>query len=170
VLTDRFRTGCDYADEDRPLRGYVALTSVYLGVSAALLRRAGRVSSVRISAGDIVLIGLASHRLSRTVTKEAIASPLRAPFTRYTRSGVASEVSEEVVADSTHHPYAHAVGELLTCPFCMAQWTSTGLVAAYILAPRQARVVTAILDSAAIANVLHLLYSSLTERVERQPD
>ena len=121
MLTDRFRTGCDYADEDRPLRGYVALTSVYLGVSAALLRRAGRVSSVRISAGDIVLIGLASHRLSRTVTKEAIASPLRAPFTRYTRSGVASEVLEEVVADSTHHPH-------------------------------------------------HLLYSSLAERVESQPD
>ena len=55
------------------------------------------------------------------MTKEAIASPLRAPFTRYTRSGVASEVLEEVVADSTHHPH-------------------------------------------------HLLYSSLAERVESQPD
>ena len=56
---------------------------------------------------------------------------------------------------------AHAVGELLTCPFCMAQWAATALVTAHLLVPRQARIVTAILDAAAGADALHYGYAAL---------
>lgn len=74
---------------------------------------------------------------------------------------MASEVLEEVVTDPLHDPFSHAVGELLTCPFCMAQWSATALVAAHLVAPRQARLVTAVLTAVAGADALHYVYASL---------
>jgi hypothetical protein len=152
---------------ERPLRGYATLIGVYLAVGGAAAWASGRGKAAErsISTGDLVRITIAAHRLSRTLTKETIASPLRAPFTRHSGSGIASEVNEEVRPSVKERPLAHAVGELLTCPFCMAQWAATALVTAHLVAPRQARLVTAILDAAAGADVLHYGYAAL-DRLE----
>ena len=48
-----------------------------------------------------------------------MTSPLRAPFTRFEGASGHAEVAEEV---REHGGVKHAVGELLTCPFCLAQW------------------------------------------------
>ena len=91
-----------------------------VAVGAAILRRR-RLATPTWS--DVALIGMATHQISRRLTKDAVTSPLRAPFTTYERSQGNAEVEEKVRGSG----FRHAVGELVTCPFCLAQWIATGL-------------------------------------------
>ncbi len=148
--------------QDRPLGGYLAVMSVYAAGSAALLFVASRRRQLeRISAGDLALLTVATHRLSRTLAKDAVASPLRAPVTRYKETGMPSEVNEEVAPDLKHNGPAHAIGELITCPFCLGQWIATGLMAGHILCPRLTRIVTSTFTAVAGADALQFAYSAL---------
>ncbi len=74
-------------------------------------------------------------------------SPLRAPFTRYEGEGGPGEVDEEPRGRGLRY----VVGELLLCPFCLGMWTSAGLTAGLLIAPRATRwlcsVLTAFLGS-----------------------
>jgi hypothetical protein len=74
------------AGHERPLRPYGAFMTLY-GAAVGGLVLYGRHRKValpeRIGAGDIVLLSVATHRLSRLVSKDSIASVVRAPFTRY---------------------------------------------------------------------------------------
>lgn len=151
------------ADDDRPLVGYAALGAGYAATAAAALAASARHGTTGrpLSAGDLALITVATHRLSRLLTKETVTAPLRARFTTPVGPGMASEMLEEVSTDPRHDPFSHAVGELLTCPFCMAQWSATALVGAHLVAPRQARLVTAVLTAVAGADALHYVYASL---------
>ena len=152
---------------DRPLLGYLALSSTY-GVGALtlglLVRRHGE---SRISTRDLALITVATHRLSRTLAKDAVTSPLRAPFTTYSGPGLPSEVNEEVAPQKEGTQVGHAVAELVSCPFCLAQWIATGLVAGQLIAPTLTRHLTSTLTAVAGADVLHFAYSAL-ERLEQQ--
>jgi hypothetical protein len=68
-----------------------------------------------------VQLAITTHKLIRIIAKEPVTSPLRAPFARYDGLSAAGELSEEVAG----HGLSHAVGELLTCPMCFAQWVAT---------------------------------------------
>ena len=162
----RVAAGREGADA-RPLSGYLTLAGGYAVTTAAALAVSARggTTGQPVATPDLIRIAIATHRLSRTLTKETVTAPLRAPFTRHLGPGSASEVKEEVVHDPEHRPLSHAVGELLTCPFCMAQWTATALVGAHLVVPRQTRIVTAVLTAVAAADALHFLYASL-ERLE----
>nr|WP_208972337.1 DUF1360 domain-containing protein [Kineococcus rubinsiae] len=103
--------------DERPLGSYAAVMGVYGSAvtAAALLARAtGRGMPVRPSAGDLAVLAIATHKATRLLTKTAVTSPLRAPFTRHAGSAGEGEVMEEVRAEGL----GHSVGELLTCPFC----------------------------------------------------
>ena len=160
-VRERLRaTGAAYSpDEVRPLRGYAAAMAVYGGLvgTIAIAARARRVDAARIGAGDIALLGVATHRLSRTISKDAVVSPLRAPFTRYREPGGPSELMEEV---REHGGVKHTVGELITCPFCLAQWVATALMAGHLFAPRATRAVTATMTAVAIADFLQFGYAA----------
>ena len=68
-----------------PFRTYAALATVFnTGFGGALLaaKRSGRLPE-RIENRDVVLIGIASHKLSRLVSKDKVTAFLRAPFTEY---------------------------------------------------------------------------------------
>ncbi|WP_345712957.1 DUF1360 domain-containing protein, partial [Kineococcus glutinatus] len=145
--------------EERPLGGFLALVGVYGGAvgAAALWGRARGVRlPERIGAQDLALLTVAAHEASRLITKDAVTSPFRAPFTRHTGSAGEGEVQEEVRGSGLRH----AVGELVTCPFCTSMWTATGLVAGSVLAPRLTRTAAATLAAVFGSNVLHLLYDS----------
>jgi hypothetical protein len=152
---------------DRPLLGYLTLGTTYgLGaLTLGLLAR--RRGESRISTRDLTLITVATHRLSRTLAKDAVTSPLRAPFTRYAGPGLPSEVNEEVAPRKEGTQVGHAVGELVSCPFCLAQWVATALVAGQLIAPAVTRHITSTLTAVAGADVLHFAYSAL-ERLEQQ--
>jgi len=151
------------APDERPLGGYLAAMGVFgtvtLGTTAVAARRdAGRPEGLGVR--DLVLLGAATHKLSRIITKDAVASPLRAPFTRYVGPAGPGEVTEEVRA----HGVRHTVGELLTCPFCLSPWVGTALLAGLTLAPRLTRHVTALFSAVTVADLLQLGYSALERR------
>ncbi|GAB3986940.1 hypothetical protein GCM10027615_80360 [Plantactinospora veratri] len=123
-------------DEHRPLGGYLATMGTYAGVALALgiaAKTTGRRVPERPSVSDVVLLSVATHKLSRLLSKDAVTSPLRAPFTRYDRPIGSGEVMEQVRDEGSSA--RHAVGELLSCPFCLAVWISTGLTGGLVLAP-----------------------------------
>jgi hypothetical protein len=143
----------------RPLRGYLAVIGAYsaaVGALAGLSRLTGRRPPERVPVADTVMLALATHKLSRLLAKDTVTSPLRAPFTRFEGPAGESEVNEEVRGDHLHH----AVGELVTCPFCLAVWTATGLTAGLVFAPRLTRLVNAAASALAGADFLHLAYDA----------
>jgi hypothetical protein len=144
----------------RPIGGYVRAMATY-GSMLTGLTLAGRARGVHLPArvpyDDLALLAVATFRGSRLLAKSAVASPLRAPFTEFAGPGGPGEVKEEVTADG----HLHAVGELLTCPFCLGQWISTLLVAGYLADPRRTRWVAATLTAAAASDALQLAYARL---------
>ena len=48
---------------------------------------------------DVVLLRIATHKLSRVVAKDLVTSPFRAPFVRFETSAGAGEVEEEARGD-----------------------------------------------------------------------
>jgi hypothetical protein len=153
----------------RPLRGYVVLMGAYSVLSGGLVAWARKSAAAdrQLRWADVARIAVATARLSRLLTKDSVTSPLRAPLTRYAGPGLPSEVNEEVAGWARRRPLPHAVAELVTCPFCIAQWTATGLVCAHVLAPRTTRLVTDILVAAAGADAVQYAVASL-EHVERR--
>ena len=161
------RQGAAYRNgERRPLAGYTALLATYVtgvGATAVAARAAGKRPPARISPWDVAQLSLATHRISRTVTKDPVTSPLRAPFARYEKTTGPAELAEDVRADGG---FRHSAGELLTCPFCLAQWVATGLTAGLVIAPRATRLVTATFSAVAISDFLQFLYSAAQEAAE----
>ncbi|MFC0503059.1 DUF1360 domain-containing protein [Micromonospora costi] len=153
--------------EHRPLGGYLAAMGTYAGVTAALAgaaRLTGRPVPERPAPSDVVLLSIATHKLSRLLSKDAVTSPLRAPFTRYDRPIGSGEVMEEVrdSGSSTRH----AIGELLSCPFCLAVWVATGLTGGLVLAPRLTRLVATALTAVAASDFLQMGYAVAQQAAE----
>jgi hypothetical protein len=152
-------------DEDRPLGGYVAALSGYAGGVAALsglvLLRRKRLPE-RYTLGEVALLSVATHKLSRLVAKDAVLSPLRAPFTRYEEPAGEGELNEEVRGSGVRH----AVGELISCPFCMAVWVATGLTGGLVLVPRLTRAFEVVLTAVAASDFLQLAYDSVKQLAE----
>lgn len=146
-------------EHDRPLGGYVGAMSVYGGLVAGLAAIAKARSAElpeRVSWSDLALISVATHKASRLIAKDPVTSPLRAPFTRFEGQSGEAELSEEVIGTGAQH----ALGELLTCPFCLAQWVATILIAGTVISPRLTRLVAEVLTAVAVGDVLQLLYDA----------
>jgi hypothetical protein len=152
-------------DEDRPLEGYVAAMATYgafaaLVVMAAATRR--KQAPDRFPVVDIALTGIATHKLTRIISKDSVTSPLRAAFTRYKEPGGPAEVMEEVRGTGVKH----AVGELVTCPFCLSPWIATALTGGLVVAPRFTRAVTAVFSAVAVSDHLQLFYAERQKAAE----
>jgi hypothetical protein len=154
-----------YAPEDAfPLAGYVVSGGAYFAVVAGLaaaVQMSGRRLPERPSVMDVVLLSLATHKASRMVAKDSVTSPLRAPFTRYEKAAGNAELVEQVRG----HGAQHAVGELISCPFCLAVWVSTVLTAGLVLAPRLTRLVATGLTAVTISDFLQLGYAAAKDGV-----
>ena len=150
---DEYRNG-----EDRPLEGYVLVMAVF----AALVSGAAGIAALTrrpvpaLGPWEVVLLAAGTHKLSRTISKDSVTAPLRAPFTRYTGRGGPAEVTEEVRAASG---LRHSLGELLTCPFCLDVWISTGFAIGWVFAPRPTRLVAATFTALTGADFLQLAYA-----------
>lgn len=155
-----------YADEkeayagnaDRPLEGYLAAIATYSVFASALVAAAAvrrEEAPNGFSPLDIGLIGIATHKLARIISKESVTSAIRAPFTRYEKPGGPAELVEEVRG----HGVRHAVGELITCPFCLGPWIATAMTGGLVLAPKLTRAAIAMLTAVAISDHLQLIYA-----------
>lgn len=152
----------EYDDQGEvDLAGFTGSLTTYVAVVSAVALAAGasgRRLPERFEVVDVVLGGVAVHKLSRLLSKSSVASPLRAPFTEFEKPTGSSEHQEKPRGE---HGVRHTVGELLTCPFCLGVWVSTGYVAGLALAPRQARAAGAMLAVTAISDALQLGYERL---------
>jgi len=144
--------------EDFPLGGYAGAMSVYGGVVAAIAAAAkltGRSLPDRITPWDTAVTALATHKLSRLLAKDPVTAPLRAPFTRFEGTSGPAELAEDVQGSGG----TKTIGELVTCPFCIGMWVSTGFTAGYVFAPRATRLAAATLAVLAGSDFLQLGYA-----------
>jgi hypothetical protein len=150
--------------EERPVGGYSLLMSVYAALTLlfGLVVRRKRALPDRIGAGDLALVAVATHKLSRLVTKDTVLAPVRAPFTEFKEAAGSGEVNEEVRGTGLRH----AIGELVTCPFCIAVWVSTALAFGLVLAPRATRLVASVLTAVTASDFLQLAYAKAQQATE----
>jgi hypothetical protein len=162
-LTRRVRRGYAHG-QDRPLTGYAVVLGGYtalIGALAGIGRAAGVRLPERIDVRDVVLLCFATHKASRLLAKDAVASPLRAPFARYEEPAGEGELNESVRGSGVQH----AVGELVTCPFCLAVWVSSGLTAGLVFAPRATRLVLTALTAIGASDALQLAYDGAKQKL-----
>jgi hypothetical protein len=146
---------------ERPLAGDLGAMGIYLGLvsaAAAAVRASGRDLPERIPVGDGLLLTVATFRLARRLAKDPVTAPIRAPFTQFQGPSGHAEISEEV---REHGGVKHAVGELLTCPFCLAQWVGTGFVFGYVAAPKATRLAALTMTMVAGSDVLQFVYDAI---------
>jgi len=59
-----------------------------------------------------------------------------------------------------------AVGDLLTCPWCIAPWVAGSLYTMFLVKPQAARLVAAVFSSVAVSDVLQHAYSAASKKPE----
>jgi hypothetical protein len=143
---------------ERPVGGYMVLSSVFAAALAGGLV-AGRLPE-RLETRDLVLGGIATHKLSRLITKDKVTGFLRAPFTHFQEASGHGEVEEEPRGEGLRYSF----GELLVCPYCMGQWVAGALLVGYVHAPRTTRMIAGLATMHAVADVLQLAYKAAEEK------
>jgi hypothetical protein len=149
---------------NRPLRGLAGIMAIYSAsviILSVVTARRGRLVG-RIGTADLALYSVATFRLARILAKDPVTSPIRAPFTTLEGTTGPAELRERVRGSG----WRHAVGELLTCPFCLGQWVATVFVFGGMLAPRFTRAVAATFVVHAGSDALQYAYAAI-ERTER---
>jgi hypothetical protein len=144
--------------EQAPLGSYAATSALFNVAFAGALAAAAHTGRLpeRVAAADVVLIGVASHKLSRVVTKDRIMAFARAPFTKYQEPGGRGEVEERARGRGLRR----VIGELLVCPYCLSVWASAGLHVGLIYAPRSTRIVASTFSALTLADFLHIAYKA----------
>jgi Protein of unknown function (DUF1360) len=149
--------------QDRPLGGYLAAMGVYaaaVGTLAGVTRLTRREIPDGLPVKDVLLSAVATHKLSRLITRDPVTSPVRAPFTVYEGQEGPAELREGARGQGAQK----VIGELITCPFCLDMWVATGLMAGFIYLPRTTRLAVDTLAVLAGADLLQFGYARLPEQ------
>jgi len=128
------------AREARPLVPYAALGTTFVSGFAAMLLAGRDRLPERFAAGDLVLLALATQRLSRLISRDRVTRPLRAPFTEVEGEDRPVELNERPRGSGMQQ----AIGELISCPYCLDQWIAGGFIGGLVLAPRPTRAVASL--------------------------
>jgi Protein of unknown function (DUF1360) len=146
--------------EDKPLGAYALLAAAFnAGFAGALFARR-RDLPERVSAGDLALLTVGTHKLSRLIAKDKVTSPLRAPFVRYEEDAGPSEVSETPRGSGLRK----AIGELISCPFCIGQWVAAAALFGLLVAPRTTRFVASLFAIMTGSDFLQLAYKAAQDK------
>jgi hypothetical protein len=151
------------AAERPPLLSYLGLMALFNGLFAGALvaaRRGGRELPETIGAGDLLTIGVASHKLSRLISKDKVTSPLRAPFTELEEPGGPGELEESARGSGARK----AIGELLICPYCIGLWVVAAFAVGLLFAPRLTRFLAAIFSALTVSDFLQIAYKAAEEK------
>jgi hypothetical protein len=144
----------------RPYGAYAGITGTFLGglalagALAHLLDRDPRDSGTL----DLVVLGAATFKAARTITRDDVASFIREPFVEGEAGGDADEHALET------GDLRQALGELVTCSRCMGTWIAGGLATTQILAPRFGRILSWTLAAAALNDWLQAAFAALANK------
>ncbi len=169
-VVDSVRSRLEHEEEEhahgteRPIGGYMVLLGSYalMVLSLGIVVRRRRHMPVRPAPADLALVAVATHKISRMLSKDTVLAAVRMPFTRFEEAAGEGEVNESVRG----HGLRHAIGELLTCPFCLAQWVATGFTFGLLLAPRATRQVAAVFCAVTASDYLQLAYAAAEKTAE----
>lgn len=145
-----------------PRADYAALVAVFNALLATTLlaRKCAREPlPERVAPKDLALFALATQKLSRVITKDKVTSAFRAPFTEVEGKGGPGEIEERAKGRGLRR----AIGELLTCPFCLGTWIASGFIYGYIFSPRVTRILASIFGVSGLADFLQQLYIKTQE-------
>lgn len=146
-------------EQERALGGYAALTGLFSTLAvgfAAWFRTSGRELPERMAPGDLALVAVATHKSTRVIAKDRVASTLRAPFTSFEEDAGPAEVSEQARGQGLRR----AIGELIICPYCLGVWVAASLTAGLLVAPRFTRWSMAVLNAVFAADLLQIAYKN----------
>ncbi len=109
---------------------------------------------------ELLLLGLASFRLTRLMIYDTITSFLRRPF---------HEWMEEELSDGTIETYLHIkgkglrrwIGELLSCYWCAGIWCTLLIVGGHYFLPYWSEPIIIILAIAGFAAIIETVISKL---------
>lgn len=152
-------------DEAATFRSYAAVIATYgavVGSATVALARRGRLPD-RLPWSDLALAAVASNVLSRRISKDKVTRVVRAPFTEEDGPGAPGEVNEHPRASSGPK---RVIGELLSCPFCLSQWTSTALVVGLVVAPKPTRLLASVLTVSGVSDQLQYVRTALHRATE----
>lgn len=132
---------------DTPYGSYAVLLALF-GVEAATAfthADPGDAPSLQ----ELLVIGLATHKITRIIASDRVTRVVRAPFT--------DGEDQEPAGDGPRR----ALGELVTCPYCLGPWVSTGLLTLYRVRPDFTRLIASVFSCVAVSDFTHRLYDAL---------
>ena len=145
-------------DDERPIPEYATLAAAFWAVFGLFLATNRDRLPERMRVPDLALIALSTYKLSRLITKEDVTAFVRAPVTE-----------DPEGQQPKPHGMARVLGELVTCPYCIGLWVSSGLTYGQVLWPRETRFFTTIFGSYAVSDFLHAGFVRLKEGTPRTP-
>jgi Protein of unknown function (DUF1360) len=145
-----------------PYGAYAAIMSTFAGgiAAAGALAHALDRDPREHDMLDLVVLGAATFKASRTIARDEVTSFIRDPFVE----GEAHEGGEEPVETGD---LRQAIGELVTCSRCIGTWAAAGLACTQILAPRFGRLLTWTLAAGACNDWLQAGFAALTAKANR---
>ncbi|MFL5899170.1 MAG: DUF1360 domain-containing protein [Solirubrobacterales bacterium] len=143
-----------------PYLSFMSSFGALLTAALAVAKRQGRELPDRVPPGQLLLVGAASHKVSRLLSKDKVTSPLRAPFTELEGKGGPAEFEER----SRGTGLRKAVGELLICPFCLGLWVIACFSVGLLFAPRVTRFVASLFAALTISDFLQIAYKAAEEK------
>ena len=149
--------------ERPPFAAYATFAIAFHGAMAgavAVAKRSGRDLPEHVHAGDVALIGTASFRLSRLISKQKVTAFVRAPFTELEGKGGPAQLDEHPRGSGLRR----AMGELLVCPYCLGLWASGAFHAGLLFAPRATRFSASVLAAMTISDFLQIAYKAAEDR------
>lgn len=163
MATDAFKDAFEgYSDEDQLLGAHAVQVMTWATVIGGLLTYAansGRLED-RMSAADVALLGMTTHKIARIVTRGGVTNFLRAPFTEYEGQANLNEVNQKPRGEGLRR----AMGELMACPLCIGAWISGGLVCGLAFAPQFTRAIEVTFAGLTISDLLHVVYAKAIEQ------
>ena len=145
-----------------PYRAYAGIMGTFIGGIAAAGTLARLLDRDPRGHGplDLAVLGAATFKASRTISRDEVTSFLREPFVE----GRAKEGDEEPVETGD---LRQAIGELVTCSRCVGTWVAGGLGAVQLLTPRFGRLLTWTLAGAAVNDWLQAGFEVVTSTANR---
>jgi hypothetical protein len=142
-----------------PQQAYAAIAGTFVAglAGAGLLAKALGRDPAQQRGLDLLMLGAATFKASRTISRDEVTSFIRQPFVE----GDAHGGDEQPV---TTGDLQQAIGELVTCSRCVGTWVAAGLTTTQVVAPGFGRLLTWSLAAAGINDFLQAGFAALAHK------
>jgi hypothetical protein len=147
------------APDRPPQQAYAAIMGTFVAglAGAGVLAKALGRDPERLRGLDLAMLGAATFKAARTISRDEVTSFIRQPFVE----GDAHGGDEEPVASGD---LQQAIGELITCSRCVGTWVAAGLTTTQVVAPGFGRLLTWSLAAAGINDFLQAGFAALAHK------